>query len=109
MVYFGQYSPRPETAAWKMKDDVSKQEKVNREKLLNNILAQTTFGNNKKYVGKIIEVLIDNKKNGYYFGHTRTMKNVKVVSNRKNLVGKIIKVKITKANIWNLEACLLIK
>jgi hypothetical protein len=31
------------------------------------------------------------------------MKNVKIISSRNNLIGKIIKVKITKANIWNLE------
>ena len=38
-----------------------------------------------------------------YFGRTRTMKNVKVISCNENLIGKIMKVKITKANIWNLE------
>ncbi|MBU2028352.1 hypothetical protein KJ761_00455, partial [Patescibacteria group bacterium] len=44
-----------------------------------------------------------------YFGRTRTMKNVKIISDKKNLIGKIIKAKIIKANIWNLEACLLKK
>ncbi|HBR71477.1 MAG TPA: tRNA (N6-isopentenyl adenosine(37)-C2)-methylthiotransferase MiaB, partial [Candidatus Moranbacteria bacterium] len=60
----------------------------------------------KKYIGKTIEVLIDFTKSENYFGKTRTGKNVRINSKRKNLVGKIIKVKITKANIWNLEGIL---
>jgi len=106
MIFFGQYSPRPGTAAFQIKDSVSKKEKVRRENWLNEILKKTAFENNKKYVGKIMEVLIEKEKNGFYFGHTRTMKNVKLTSDKKNLVGKIVKVKIIKANIWNLEACL---
>ncbi len=111
MVFFGKFSPRPETAAWKMKDNVSKMEKERRANYLNEILKKTCFENNKKYVGKTLEVLIENKKDRNYFGKTRTMKNVKIVPNfhsdktseSKNLIGKIIKVKIAKANIWNLE------
>ena len=114
MIFFGQFSSRPGTVAAKMKDNISKTEKKRREKFLNEILKKTAFQNNQQYLGKMIEVLIDNEKNdpvksatdhgaNYYFGKTRTMKNVKVVSPEKNLIGKIIKVKITKANIWNLE------
>jgi len=104
MVYFGQFSSRPETAAWKMKDNVSKKEKSRREKYLNEILKKTSLENNKKYLNKTVEVLIDKEKDGFYFGRTRTMKNVKIISGKKNLVGKIVKVKVAKANIWNLGA-----
>jgi tRNA-2-methylthio-N6-dimethylallyladenosine synthase len=103
MVFFGQFSPRPGTAAWQMKDDVAQKEKARREKFLNEILKKTTLANNKKYVGKIMEVLVEKEKDGVYFGKTRTMKNVKILSAKKDLIGKIIKVKITKVNIWNLE------
>jgi tRNA A37 methylthiotransferase MiaB len=41
-------------------------------------LKLTSFENNKNYVGKIVEVLIDKEKDGSYFGHTRTYKNVKL-------------------------------
>jgi tRNA-2-methylthio-N6-dimethylallyladenosine synthase len=102
MVYFGQFSPRPETAAWKMKDNVSKQEKVRREKYLNEILKKTTHNNNKGYVGKVFDVLIEKERNGFYFGKTRTLKNVKMKANQKDLIGTVQKVKITKANIWSL-------
>jgi tRNA-2-methylthio-N6-dimethylallyladenosine synthase len=102
MVYFGQYSPRPGTYAWKMKDNIKKAEKAWREKYLNEILKKTSLANNKKYLGKVLEVLIDKKTDRNYFGRTRTTKNVKIISTKKNLIGKIIKVKIIKANAWNL-------
>ena len=107
MVYFGQFSPRPQTMAWKMKDNVSKTEKEKREKYLNDILKRTTSINNKKYLGKTFEILIETEKEGQYFGKTRTLKNVKIISKKKNLIGKFAKIKITKATIWSLEGKLL--
>lgn len=103
MVFFGQFSPRPGTAAWKMKDNVAQTEKVRREVFLNEILKKTALANNKKYIGKEMEILIEKEKNGFCFGKTRTQKNVKIFSNKKNILGTFVKVKITKANIWNLE------
>ena len=103
MVFFGQFSPRPGTAAFKMKDNVPKEEKVRREKYLNEILAASALKNNEQYLKKIFPVLIMSEKNGNYFGYTRTLKNVKIQTGRKNLVGKIIDIKITRVDIWNLE------
>ena len=118
MVYFGQFSPRPGTAAWDMKDNVSKKEKERREKVLNEILKKTALANNRKYVGKVIEVLVEKHvitkagllgsqspalRSHAYFGKTRTMKNIKILSQKKILVGSFVKVAVTKANVWNLE------
>jgi len=107
MVYFGQFSPRFGTVAAKMKDNVSKIEKVRRENFLNEILKITALANNKKYLNKILAVLIESEKNGFYFGRTRTMKNIKLPATKKKLIGKIIKAQIIKASIWNLEGSLL--
>lgn len=103
LVYFGQFSPRPGTAADKMKDSVSKKEKERRENYLNEILKKTALENNKSYTGKIIDVLITSKKEDAYFGRTRTFKNIKLFSKKKEMVGKIVNVKITKVGAWNLE------
>ena len=103
LVYFGQFSPRPGTIAWKMEDDISKLEKSQRERILNEILKKTAFSNNQKYLKKTLEILIDSEKNGFYFGRTRSGKNVKIISNQKNLVGNFAKVKIIKISTWNLE------
>lgn len=115
MVFFGQFSPRPGTVAWKMKDNVSQKEKTRRENFLNDILKKTALANNKKYLGKTLEVLIEKEKDvpvksglpdhgiKFYFGKTRTQKNIKVTSSKNIPVGSFAKVKITKANVWNLE------
>jgi len=103
MVYFGQFSPRPETVAWNMNDNITKKEKVDREKYLNEILKKSSLKNNKKYVGRTFDVLVEKNKDKFYYGKTRTAKNIKIIKNQRNLIGKIIKVKIIKANIWNLE------
>ena len=103
MVFFGQFSPRPGTRAWEMKDNVPNEEKQRRENVLNDILKKTTLANNKKYVGKKIEVLIEKEKDGFYFGKTRTQKNARIPITKKGLIGEFVEVEITKANTWNLE------
>ncbi len=114
MAYINQYSPRPETAAWKLKDTASKKEKSRREKVLTEILVKTALENNKKYIGKMVEVLVDNAVRPHsslaarsdrlkYSTHTRTQKKVIFYSNKKIPIGVFAKVKITKAKAFGLE------
>ena len=98
MAYINRYSPRSGTAGAKLIDNVSAKEKKARENILNEILKKTALENNKKYLNKIIEVLITNNS----FGKTETNKTVKIESNR-TLAGKFIKVKIIKALPWGLK------
>ncbi|MDD4606885.1 MAG: tRNA (N6-isopentenyl adenosine(37)-C2)-methylthiotransferase MiaB [Patescibacteria group bacterium] len=101
MIYVGQYSPRPQTTAAKLKDDVSKTEKKNRDKILNQILQKTNLKNNQRFVNQTLEVLVDKCNNQACFGHTRHFKNVKFDS-KNDLTGHKIKVKIKQAHDWNL-------
>jgi tRNA-2-methylthio-N6-dimethylallyladenosine synthase len=115
MAYIAQYSPRAETAALKLKDNVSKSEKERREKFLTEILSKTALANNKKYIGKVIEVLIDKAlptnrqltkvepSSKKYLAHTRTQKKVMLSSDKKIPVGIFAKVRITKAKAFGLE------
>jgi len=105
MAYINKYSPRPGTAAEKLNDNVSKEEKKNREKILTEILKETALENNKKIVGKETVVLIDSKTNDGWLGKNDQYKTVKIKSNgqKKDLVGKFVNVKITKAMEWALE------
>ncbi len=105
MAYLSEYSPRPKTAASFMEDNVLKKEKEQRKKDLNEILIKTGLSSNKKYVGKIVDVLVENKRNdGFYEGHTKTYKTVILKSKRdKDLIGKFVKVKIIKARDFSLE------
>lgn len=102
MAYISKYSPRAGTAAVKLKDNVSQKEKNRRKKALTEILKETALENNKKYVGKAVEVLIDKAKGGFFFGKTRTYKTVKVES-KKKLLGQFVKIKIIDALPWGLK------
>ena len=104
MAYIAKYSPRPGTAAFKLKDNVLPEEKERRYKTLTEILRKTALEKNKKYIGKEVEVLIEEIKNGFLIGKTRTYKTVKIKTlNTKykllttRLVGQFVKVKILDA------------
>ncbi|MCK5062031.1 tRNA (N6-isopentenyl adenosine(37)-C2)-methylthiotransferase MiaB [Candidatus Parcubacteria bacterium] len=109
MAYIAQYSPRPGTAAAKLKDNVPKQEKKRREAALIKILRKTALENNKKYIGKTVKVLVEKKgKDGDWFGKTRTFKNVKIDDRRqttddRNLSGKFVEVKIIKVKDFGMK------
>jgi len=104
MAYIAKYSPRPGTAAAKLKDNIPQKEKKRREKVLTDILKKTALENNKKYIGKEVEILIDTKKSkNQWLGKTRTHKNVLFESKNNLLLGKFIKVKITDAFPWGLK------
>jgi len=112
MAYISQYSPRPGTAAAKTKDNVSHLEKEKRWRNLSEVLKKTALKKNKKYIGKIVEVLVEKltpakdltgkAKNSYLLGKTRNYKSVKLLGSKK-LLGEIVRVKITDALPWSLK------
>ncbi|MBS7270330.1 MAG: tRNA (N6-isopentenyl adenosine(37)-C2)-methylthiotransferase MiaB [Candidatus Freyarchaeota archaeon] len=117
MAYIAKYSPRPGTAASKLKDDVFPEEKERRWKILTEILKKNALEKNKKFVGKEVEVLVEKQekknKKQVYFGKTKTYKTVKIQiqnTNYKlpttNLVGQFVKVKIIEALPWGLRGIL---
>jgi tRNA-2-methylthio-N6-dimethylallyladenosine synthase len=105
MAYIARYSPRPGTAAAQLDDDVPRAEKKRREEELMKILRKTALENNKKYLGKTVEVLAEGKnRKGNLIGKTRTFKNVECqMSNVKCNIGDFVKVKIKKAQDFGLE------
>ena len=102
MAYIAQFSPRPGTVAFELKDSVSHQEKERRWRILTDTLKKTALEKNKNYLGKEIEVLVEENKNGFLIGKTKTYKTVKFRGD-SNLVGQFIKVKITQALPWGLR------
>lgn len=112
MAYIVRYSPRLGTTAYKLKDDVPKEEKKRRERILNEILKKTALENNKRYLGKTVEVLVSNAQSSELraqsrlSGRTRTFKPVQFIG-PKSLVGQFRKVKITACNPWGLKGKLL--
>jgi len=104
MIYFAQYSPRPGTRASYFKDNILPCEKKRRAQIINNILQKTALKNNKKYIGKKVEVLIEEAKNGFLVGKTATGKTVYIKDCEKNKkIGHWIKTKIENATSWGLK------
>lgn len=104
MAYLSQYSPRPQTPAYYLKDDISSETKKERENILNQILKETARKNNQWYLDKTILILIDKKtKDGYWIGKTKTFKTVKIQSENNNLLGQVVKVKINHIADFGME------
>lgn len=102
MIYIGKYSNRVGTAASKIfKDDVSKTEKVRREKELNHVLMETALNNNQKYLNTTVKVLVEGRKNAKYFGKTNTFKTV-TFSGHNDIIGKFVEVNIDQVDSWSL-------
>jgi tRNA-2-methylthio-N6-dimethylallyladenosine synthase len=106
MAYIAQFSPRPGTATERMKDDVSKKEKGKRWKVLTGILKESALEKNKRFLGKEIEVLPEEHKNGFLIGKCKHYKTVKFEED-KNLIGNFVKVKILDALPWGLKGKIL--
>lgn len=106
MAYISQYSPRPGTAASRLKDDVPKNEKAKRDNILTDVLRKTALEQNQKYLNQTIDVLIDKERKDSYLGKTRTYKTVKILKTQSNLIGQFVKVKITEAGSWGLTGIL---
>ncbi len=93
MVYINKYSPREGTVSAKLPNDVTLDEKKRREKVLTEILKETALENNKKYIGKTIDVMVEKVDNEFIYGKTRSFKNVKITA------GSIL-----PSGLWNRNA-----
>jgi tRNA-2-methylthio-N6-dimethylallyladenosine synthase len=104
LAYTAMYSPRFGTAAYKMEDDVSEEEKRKRENEILEILKTTALEKNNEYLNKTVKVLVEGKnRSNKYFGKTSSYKNVSFDSLEDNLIGKFVKIQINKAQDFGLE------
>ncbi|HDM32293.1 MAG TPA: tRNA (N6-isopentenyl adenosine(37)-C2)-methylthiotransferase MiaB [Deltaproteobacteria bacterium] len=94
------YSPRPRTSASRIPDHVPLEEKKRRLSILQKIQKRITRENLERWVGHIVEVLVDGtskRDNSQVFG--RTGQNVIVnFPGSPDLIGKSVRVRITRAN-----------
>lgn len=88
------YSPRPGTKAaiFPNRVPVALKEQRQQELLLFGEKMKVRFA--QQYVGRTLEILVENKDSaGFYRGHSDNYILVKFKSKRRNLIGKIVKVK----------------
>ena len=107
VAHLARYSTRPGTvAARRLGDDVPEEEKWRRyrqlEELQEGIAAETAATN----LGKIVEVLFEDKVRGRWRGRTPTNKLVFVQSD-ENLRGQVRQVQITWTGPWSMQGALI--
>ena len=101
-VHIAKYSPRPDTPAAKLDDDVSPDEKERRrarlEKLQTRIAAETSA----RLLGQTQEVLVEEQKRGRWRGRTPNNKLV-FFADDSNWRGQLVNVEITWAGPWSMQ------
>ncbi len=98
------YSPRPNTPASKMTDGfIDKKTGEERFQTLNDLVKKMHLKSNQKFVGKTMEVLIEDTDDNIMKGRTRNNKIVHFKSN-KHKIGDFVEVNITEASTWHLKA-----
>ncbi len=102
------YSIRPDTPAGKREDQIDDKIKHERFNKLLETLYPTFYEKNLAYKGKVVKVLVDEvskSKDDYLTGRSASNRIVHFKGN-KDLIGKIVNVKITNVKTWFLEGVL---
>ncbi len=95
------YSVRPLTKASKMVDDfIEEDEKKKRLAILNDKVKEAHLKSNEKYIGRTLEILIDDVKDGVYQGRTRNNKVVHLEDNKEYKIGQFVDVEIKRVTTW---------
>jgi tRNA-2-methylthio-N6-dimethylallyladenosine synthase len=103
VVHVAAYSPRPGTIAWrKYEDNVSPEVKKKRLNKIEELQANIAAEINAQLQGKVVEVLVEGKKKGKWYGRTRSDKLV-FFEDGTECLGQLVKVKIGKTSPWSLQ------
>ncbi len=102
-VHVAAYSPRTGTsAAKKFKDDVPSSEKKRRLQKVEELQSVVASEINANLLGQTVEVLVEGKKKGKWFGRTRTDKLV-FFEGDKDYTGQLVNIEIKKTSPWSLQ------
>lgn len=102
-VYIGQYSPRFGTAAARLTDDVSAEEKKRRAKILDKTLRPGALAFNQKFIGQTIKVLVDEVRSLLAYGKNAQFVRVTFPKTEAIKVGQFVDIKINKAKDFGLR------
>ena len=90
------YSPRKGTTASNMIGQIEGNVKEERSQMLIDLSNENQREYHEKYVGKEVEILWEEEKNGYYQGHTQNYM-LAFLKSEENLENKMIKAKCKEA------------
>ncbi len=102
-VHVAAYSVRPgTTAAKKLKDNISLSEKRKRLQQVEELQSKIASEINARLLGHTLEVLVEGKKKGKWYGRTRTDKLV-FFENSADCLGQLVNVEVKKTSPWALQ------
>ena len=100
--HIARYSPRPQTLAnRRYEDDVPPEEKERRRKALDDLQGEIVGEINARLLDQTVEVLVEGKKKGRWWGRTRTDRLVYFDDDARWL-GRLAPVRITWTGPWSL-------
>jgi tRNA-2-methylthio-N6-dimethylallyladenosine synthase len=103
VVHVAMYSPRPGTvAATEMRDDIPRPEKRRRLHAVETLQKDIATRINRRYLGRMVDVLVEGEAKGRPYGRTRTNKLVHFASADAR-AGDLVDVVITATEPWFLE------
>ena len=97
------YSQRKGTKAAVMPNQIDGKVKEERSKKLIELSNENEYNYNKKYIGREVEVLFEEREGEYLKGHTTNYIVVKHKTDKDDLINKIVKVRVSEAK----QDCLL--
>lgn len=102
-VHIAAYSQRPGTfAASQYEDNIPTLVKKERLIILEQLQEEISTKINKRLLGNIVEVLVEEKKKGKWNGRSRSGKLV-FFSSQENLLGQLVMVRVIKTSPWSLQ------
>jgi len=100
--HIARYSPRPQTLATRQyEDNVPQEEKERRRKALDYLQGEIVAALNAQLLGNHVEILVEGRKKGRWWGRTRTDRLVFFEDDR-DWLGELAEVKITWTGPWSL-------
>ncbi len=107
VIHIAQYSTRPNTlASRKWVDDVSPTEKERRFRALEEQHERITASINSSYIGKTVEVLVEDQHHGKWRGRTPNNKLVFFEDAAHEWLGQIAAVKVRQTGAWSMQGVL---
>jgi tRNA-2-methylthio-N6-dimethylallyladenosine synthase len=103
MVHVAAYSPRPDTPAERLPDDVPPAEKERRRKAVDELQERIVGEINAQFLDQRVEVLVEERHRGKWRGRTRTNKLVFFDVDDRDWTGQLAQVRITRTGPWSMQ------
>jgi len=105
-VHVASYSPRPGTLASRtLEDNVPPEEKHRRLLAVESLEEEIAAGINARLLGETLEILVEGRRKGRWWGRTRTGKLV-FFDDEADCMGQLVDVEISKTSAWSLQGSL---